>query len=478
MRLVWLLALTGCVVPVNRSLPRGAFRESRIALERSTAATAIASPSAIDVGWGASEIKAAEGTSLAGYGSRAGEPHEGVHDPTFARAIALRAEDGQPVVFLATDILLIEGTLRAAIAERLAGVIAMDRIILTATHTHGGLGGYADNFAFRFVTGAPDDRAKSDILDAIDTAVRAAIASLAPGRVALGEVEAPGLSTNRIKKVGLPVDPVAGVLLVERKSDKQRAVLVTYGAHATVVSDLDRRVTADYPGAMARALESHGLAMAAFAAGAVGSMSPRAGWSEQPGAEWQGQALAGAVLAALPRLSRDLVDRAPLVALQATLVLPPRQWRVIAADWSMPAPFTEMFVPIRAPVTAVTLGRATWVSLPFELSGEIAARIRARARNSGHVLVLSSFGGEYAGYVTPPAAYDMPEADKADMADYETRLLGFYGPHMGDLAAAAAWRTMLAAESRTTGVTRAPQLVRMPPPATSPPPEPARPPEK
>ena len=61
------------------------------------------------------------------------------------------------------------------------------------------------------------------------------------------------------------------------------------------------------------------------------------------------------------------------------------------------------------------------------------------------------------------------------MAEYETHLMSFYGPHMGDLAAAAAWRTAWAAASLADGVSPAAPLLHAPAPATSPPPEAPRP---
>ncbi len=468
-------ALSACVAPLDRSVPRRAFQASREALEASSRAAEPVRSAPLSVGWGEAEIVVPPGVSLAGYGTRAGVPHQGVHDPVHARALALRT-DGAPVVFLALDLLLVDRGLRDRIAERLAGVVAIERVILTASHTHGGPGGYAHGLTYSLVLGGFDARAEGALLDAIEAAVRGAVAALEPGRAVLGEVEVPGLGSNRVRKAGAPVDPVAGVLLAERTRDGARAALVSYAAHATTVSDLDLQVTADYPGVLAQRLRAtHGLAWAAFAAGAVGSMAPRAGWSEHPGAVWTGEALATGVAAALPRLAPHLRGEVPLGALATTLVLPEAQWR-LGDTWAVPSLFASWFTPARAPVVAVTLGRATWVSLPLELSGEISAKLRARARQTGRTLVVSAFGGEYAGYVVPREAYDLAPEEQGEMAEYETHLMSFYGPHMGDLAAAAAWRTMRAAEDLVEGPRPpiAPLLIG-PGPTTAPPPEPARP---
>lgn len=467
------LGLTGCAAPLDRAVPRAAFRASREALERSVAGTPRAARAPVEVGWAEAPIEVVPGVSLAGYGSRAGVPHTGVHDPVSARALAVRA-GGAPVVFLALDLLLVDRGLRASLAARVAPVVPIDRVVLTASHSHGSVGGFAPGLVYSLVLGPFDAKAHEAIVAAAAAAIMGAVAALEPGQVVLGEVEAPGLSSNRVRKSGVPVDPVAGVLLAQRARDGARAALVSYAAHATTVSDLELRVTADYPGAMVAALRAEGLAWAAFAAGAVGSMAPRAGWSEHPGAEWTGRALAAAVASQLPRLAARLSAEAPVVALASTLVLPEPQWR-LGDTWAVPSIVASWFAPAEGPVVAVSFGSATWVALPLELSGEISAALRARARARGHTLVLSAFGGEYAGYVVPRAAYDLSPEVAGELAEYETHLMSFYGPYMGDLAAAAAWRTAWAAARLADGAPAAVPLLRAPPPATAPPPEAPRP---
>jgi neutral ceramidase len=467
------LAVGSCAAPLDRAVPRAAFRASREALARAVALSPRAPRASVEVGWGEVPIEIVPGVSLAGYGSRAGVPHTGVHDRVFARALAVRA-GGEPVVFLALDLLLVDRGLRQSLAARLASVVSIGRVVLTASHSHGSVGGYAPGLVYSLVLGDFDARAHDAVVTAAAAAVASAVAALEPGKVVLGEVEAPGLASNRVRKSGAPVDPVAGVLLAERTRDGARAALVSYAAHATTVSDQELRVTADYPGVMVEALRAQGLAWAAFAAGAVGSMAPRAGWSEHPGAAWTGQALAAAVGSQLPRLAARLSGESPVVALASTLVLPEPQWR-LGDTWAVPSLFASWFAPSEGPVVAVSFGSATWVALPLELSGEISRSLRARARARGHTLVLSAFGGEYAGYVVPSAAYDLPPHEAGEMAEYETHLMSFYGPHMGDLAAAAAWRTAWAAASLADGVSPAAPLLQAPAPATSPPPEAPRP---
>lgn len=462
--------LLACVTPLDRRVPAESFRQSREALAQGLQ-RAVPLPGPVFVGWGKAAIDAPAGVSLAGYGSRAGVPSTGVHDPCFARALAVRTGEGPPVLWIVADILLVDQGTQAAVSAALAGEVSADRLVFGATHTHGGPGGYVDGFFYSLVFGPARDDAKAAITQAMIFAAREALGALSPGRIAFGEIEAPGLSTNRIRKSGAPTDPVLGLILAERTSDGARGLLVAFGAHATTVSDLDLRITADYPGALTAALEARGFAFAAFAAGAVGSMSPRAGWSEHPGAAWMAAKLAAAVVEGLPAIAQGLEAERALSVSAFEITLPRRQWR-IAEDLAVPL-IGQALAPTHLRMIAVSMGRDTWVSLPVELSGEISARVRARARRQGELLVISVFGGGYGGYVVPREAYDLPEEEKGEMADYESRLMSFYGPWMGDLFAAASWRAMRAASEAIAEPARGRRgaYVRVAPPSDAPPPE-------
>ncbi|MFO0726998.1 MAG: neutral/alkaline non-lysosomal ceramidase N-terminal domain-containing protein [Myxococcota bacterium] len=474
--LAWLAlaaSLGACVTPLDRSVPRQSFRRSREALESAQRSLGTPMPGPIAVGWGRARIEAPPGVTLAGYGSRASTPSIGVHDPCFARALAVRSGSEPPALWIAADLLLIDRDTREAVAAALRGVVEPERILYTATHTHGGPGGYVDGLIYSLVAGPSRADMKTALVNALSQAARTAVGGLAPGRIAFGEIEAPGLSTNRVRKSGLPTDPVIGLVLLERDADHHRAALIAYAAHATTISDLEATLTADYPGQLVQGLEADGsLELAAFSAGAVGSMSPRAGWSEHPGAAWMGAELGRAVRLGLPRIAQALSDQRAISVLSFQVTTPPRQWR-IGDELAIPL-IAQSFAPTQLRVAALSMGKDTWVSLPVELSGEIAARLRARARAEGRLLVISVFGGDYGGYVVPRSAYDLPEAERGEMADYERKLMSFYGPWMGDLFAAATWRAMRAVSEVIPQPPRGP-LVVVAPPQTSPPPEPPRP---
>ncbi|MCC7383681.1 MAG: neutral/alkaline non-lysosomal ceramidase N-terminal domain-containing protein [Deltaproteobacteria bacterium] len=472
-RLAALLSLvTSACAPLDRRPPHLAFARSRQALERASRSTE-ADRGAVEVGWARAGILAPAGAPLAGYASRSGEAHRRVHDPIFARALAVRVGGGSPLVFLALDLLLLDPETSTALAERVADAIPRARLLMSATHTHGGLGGFARGMAWELATGPFTPEARRAILEAGERAIREAVATLAPGRLALGEVDAPGLNKNRIRRSGAPTDPCASLLLLERSRDRARAMLVAFAAHATIVSDQDPDLTADYPGALVARLEARGLDLAAFAAGAVGSMAPAAGWAEHPGVVWTAERLAAAIARAIPSLERALRAETALAVVRTEIRLPRRQWR-IGDEWVISDLLIGGLMPSTVHLQAVSFGRETWAALPVELSGEIARSLKARARARGELLAISVFNGEYGGYVVPRAAYDLREEEKGEMADYETHVMSFFGPWMGDLFAAATWRTARAASEaarRAWPETPRPPPLVLAPAAGRPPPE-------
>ena len=65
------------------------------------------------------------------------------------------------------------------------------------------------------------------------------------------------------------------------------------------------------------------------------------------------------------------------------------------------------------------MGKA-WISTPCDFSGELALGIKDYARRNGLQAVVTSFNGDYIGYVIPSRYYHLD--------GYEPRLMSFFGP--------------------------------------------------
>jgi hypothetical protein len=65
-----------------------------------------------------------------------------------------------------------------------------------------------------------------------------------------------------------------------------------------------------------------------------------------------------------------------------------------------------------------------WLSTPCDFSGELALALKDTLRARGFDAVVTSFNGDYVGYVIPPRYYHL--------GGYEPRLMSFYGPYLPD----------------------------------------------
>jgi hypothetical protein len=72
----------------------------------------------------------------------------------------------------------------------------------------------------------------------------------------------------------------------------------------------------------------------------------------------------------------------------------------------------------------VRIGSWIWLSTPCDFSGELALQLKARARDAGLHCGVTSFNGDYVGYVIPTRYQSMDS--------YESRTMCFYGPTLTD----------------------------------------------
>ena len=86
--------------------------------------------------------------------------------------------------------------------------------------------------------------------------------------------------------------------------------------------------------------------------------------------------------------------------------------------------FSEMPVADRTTLQGLRIGSWVWLSTPCDFSGELALELKARAWASGTKCAVTSFNGDYVGYVIPTRYQTMDS--------YESRTMCFYGPALTD----------------------------------------------
>ena len=104
----------------------------------------------------------------------------------------------------------------------------------------------------------------------------------------------------------------------------------------------------------------------------------------------------------------------------------PSQMRV-SADWQVRDwAFSEVVGGLHGELTYARIGDLIFIGTPCDFSGEIFAReeLEAFAHHFGKELIITSFNGNYVGYITDDLHYDVIERD-------EVRIMNWVGPYYG-----------------------------------------------
>lgn len=371
--------------------------------------------------------------SLAGYGARQGRPATGTHDPLWAKAIAVES-GGARFVWVGLDALIIPREVGDAAAAELARDpgLSREQVYFGATHTHGSLGGWGEGFVPEAFAGPYQPGARVWMTRCLVDAARAAVSNLAPASVVTTSFRAPERVRNRLVGPFGRVDDEFS-LVAFRRGDGARAVLGAFAAHATVLGADNMQFSGDYPGAWSAEVERGGVQLALFLAGAVGSHSPRApeGKDGFERAAAMGVALARETERVLAGARYETEVRVGVAG--GVVDLPEPQVR-LADDLRFRPWAARRVMPVRSDtfVQAVRVGDAVWISMPCDYSGELALALKETGATVGRRVVVTSFNGDYIGYVIPGKYYHL--------GGYEPQTMSFFGPATGDYFDALARR--------------------------------------
>lgn len=362
---------------------------------------------------------------LAGYGDRHGQPATGVHDEVWVKAVAFAA-GGSTGVVVSADALIIPREVAESTAANLAGThgLRRDQICFSATHTHCSLGGWGQRFVGEAFAGPFNPGIRTWFAQQLAAAATNALGDLQSASLGAGRFDATNWVRNRLVGDRGQVDPGFS-LLYAKQADGDTAVIGSYSAHATVLGSKVMQFSADYPGVWQRTLEGAGIKLAVFVAGGVGSHGPRVSPGGFEGTEVMGRALAEETLRQLPRIT--LHESVPFEASVAVLELPELQVRVTDSIRLRPWATRQLMPPLASAtlLQAFRFGSVVWLSTPCDYSGELALEVKAAARSMGRQAVVTSFNGDYVGYVIPAKYYHLD--------GYEPRVMNFYGPRVAEV---------------------------------------------
>lgn len=388
----------------------------------------------LSVGAAKVDITPPAGSPLAGYGGRDPKASEGVTDRVFARAVSF--SNGQSTVtIVGGDVLLVTPDLRQAILDRLD--CPEEEIYFTATHTHSGPGGYSPRWVYQTVLGRYDESVVEQLADGFAEAVRLSRRDMAPATLRFARAKVEGASAGRYVRNRLDDTPgyaAATALVAEDGHGRHIATVVAFPAHATCLGKENRMLSGDYPGLVQRTLEREAGGVVLFAAGAVGSMAPQ--HRNPRGPELLEQAADDALAMLRPLVLEDhppgddvQITRKPpaaqieLLSRRLKVNLPPQQYR-ISRSWRL-SPIAASYLHGRETALHILrVGPAVLLGMPCDYSGELAAELGAATGQADLTAVVTSFNGDYIGYLLPRRRYDEDH--------YESRDMNLFGPACGE----------------------------------------------
>lgn len=396
------------------------YREMNTRLDSLASQLQLSGDSSIRIGWSKINITPEVPVPLAGYGARDPLRLQGIHDSSFVRTIVLKTR-GQKIAIITADLLIIHPEVSQAVRTSLPEDWDPDDLYFTATHTHSGQGAWAPGAVGQLFAGKFDPQHVRLLAERILESVHEAELSARPGSFSVGEMEVSHLVRNRLVKENGIIDPWLKALAFQK--DSLKGILAFYSAHATCFGVENHDLSGDYPAQLTQMLEAEeAFDFAAYAAGAVGSMAPDV---ELPDGEKSAVYMAYHLKDQLELFQRIGLSPQPPIVTTFRLKLPMRapQFKISENMALRPYLFQMAFGDYQNHVAVMVLGKCIFIGMPCDFSGELAVPLYEQARELGYQLVISSFNGDYAGYVIRDKWYDLPR--------YEARTMSWYGHDAG-----------------------------------------------
>jgi neutral ceramidase len=359
-------------------------------------------------GVGRAEITPAVGTPLGGYAERKGKPSTGDHDPIMAKALVL--DDGATrLAILTTDLVGTNPEMASLVAEK-AG-FPRDHLLICASHTHSGPGAYGKGLFATIALGTFQQGVFDHLADGMASALKAALGSMQPAQLAIGEAQLPSFMRNRRK--ALLKDPALWLLRVDRADGKPLAAFVDLTAHGTVMGAENMEMSADWMAFTQAYLERELPGVTAlYANGAEGDISPNIHREEAnfEGAKAHGERGGKATL----DLYRSLKP-SPEVKLSVkseTLPLP------VTLKAQFAGTGKETFIQL------LTINDALLLAVPGEMITQLGLALKAHALKQGYAHpVIVGLANDHLGYLLTRA--------EMKLGGYEAEV-SFYGDGFGE----------------------------------------------
>lgn len=389
-----------------------------------------AQATAIRAGIAEVDISPPQGHPLAGYSSRRPKGYVDIHRRCYGRALTL-SSGSQQVTILTADLLIIPRNVSREILAK-AGLKAED-VYFAVSHTHSGPGGYVDRFIEEFCLGKYSAEYFDDLTTKLAEVIRQSRRELVEVQMGLLTVDANDMLMNRID-ASLPTYGKLSALVFRESGSVESllgqgilSVMVSFGAHPTIVGHNERLLSSDYTGPLVDEIKRRtGAQMVMFAAGAVGSSRYKIDLTEPKSrfeqAEMYGVKLADKLVQRWDKI--EYTGRLEMSNIRLEANLPP--FRIGLGRYLRLNPlYTFWIADRRTHLHMVRIGKVMLAGFPADFGCDLAIDLDRWFGERGLEFIPTSFDGDWRGYAVTNELYK-----KYD--DYETRSASFYGPWFGE----------------------------------------------
>jgi hypothetical protein len=408
------------VVPIDKTLPRDqdfypAMKQHIEALDTISIPRAI---SGFSAGYSRINITPSYPTSMAGSGLRRLH-YEGVHDSIYVNSVVF-SNGTRKAAIVSLDMLLVPPEITAMLNTALSGTgFSLDNTYLCATHTHSSIGNWGKRLSGYLYSGPYDQQLVDTLTARIVESITRADRSRLPAQLFAGQTPVSGMLYNRVAREAGSLDSMLRVLEIRRSVDT--LLIASFTGHATCDASGSMHLSRDYPGVFTDVVERNGYAFAMFIAGAVGSHGCKSTSRGMETVYSVGARLADVFLSG--RNALEPVTDSSLVMARIPLELGEPQFK-ISKGWRIrPWLFQKVFGTYPPEIAALKIGNVMMLGTPCDFSGELMPPIDSAATAHGMHAMVTSFNGQYIGYITADQWYDVDH--------YETRLMNWYGPGNG-----------------------------------------------
>lgn len=371
----------------------------------------------IQSSWAKINITPTKKMPMAGYKRR--DHFDSVHDSLYARIISIKVGK-QSVAMINIDLLLFPPELRKKLERKMEDRGLNFFFYLSATHTHNGVGAWDDSVIGELALGDYDEQWVETIAEKIISALSAL--KFMEASIRYWESDASDLVVNRLAGNKGEKDGILRGMIIER-TDSSKAILFAFSAHATTIRKEEYSLSCDYPGRVIENLQDD-FDFGMYMAGMVGSHS----FASMEGTDYELVNKEGDSLTACISNRKESVafDSVSLSMTSVPIEFGPSQLRISknwkANDWVL----ASLFGKLTGDLTYLKIGNILMIATPCDFSGEIFVRqqLGNMAEDMGLHLIITSFNGNYTGYITHDGHYDSIERS-------EVRIMNWVGPYYG-----------------------------------------------